>query len=160
MLGSQFLKEWQSLLISHWKRGFSCWPVRCSSIRPEDMGQIFYPSSFHVIQPFLESVHYYLVNSLGLSIYLRISWSEIPICDSKITTVSLKRFPIKLKAIVWDEGMKDPEPCDNIFRNKFLGIHVLNICQRFSFNLLGEVVCANQQISLVSYCFRERANNI
>ena len=36
--------------------------------------------------------------------------------------------------------MKDPEPSDNIFPNKSLGIHVPDICQWFSFNLLSEIV--------------------
>ena len=120
------------------------------------MGQLFYPYSLRIIQPFLEFVHYDLVNSLSLSIFLRISWSGIPVCDSKITIVSLEGFAVELKAIVQDKGTRDPEPCDNVFSNKFLGIYVSNICQRFSFNPLGEVVRADQQISLVSYCFRER----
>ena len=52
-----------------------------------------------------------------------------------------------MKAIIWYEGITDPEPCDNIFPNRFLGIHILHICQKFSFNQLGEVVRADQQIS-------------
>ena len=107
------------------------------------MRQLFYPSSLRVIQPFLESIHYDLINSLSLSISLRISWNGIPACDTEITIISPEGFAVELKAIVRDEGMKDPELCDNIFLNKFLGIYVLDICQRFSFNPLGEVIRIN-----------------
>ena len=124
------------------------------------MGQFFYPSTHRVIQPFLEFVHYDLVNSLSLSISLRINWNGIPVYDSKITIVSSEGFAVELKAIIRDEGTRDPEPCDNVFPNKFLGIYVSDICQSFIFNPFGEVVRADQQISLISYCFRERANDI
>ena len=107
------------------------------------MWQFFHQSSFHIIQPFLEFVHYDLVNSLSLSIFLRISWSGIPVCDIEITTVSPEGFVVELKVIVRDSGTRDPEPCENIFPNKFLGIYVPNICQRFSFNQFGEVVCVD-----------------
>ena len=107
------------------------------------MRQLFYPSSLRVIQPFLESIHYDLINSLSLSFSLRISWNGIPACDTEITIISHEGFAVELKAIVRDEGMKDPELCDNIFLNKFLGIYVLDICQRFSFNPLGEVIRIN-----------------
>ena len=58
------------------------------------------------------------------------------------------------------EGMRDPKPSDNIFPHKSLGIHIPDICQWLSFNPFSEVVRADQQISLISYCFRERANDI
>ena len=124
------------------------------------MWQLFYPSSLRVVQPFFESAHYDLVNSLGLSISLRISWNGIPICDTKITTVSPKGFAVELKAIVRDEGTKDLEPCDDVFLDKSLGIYVSDICQRFSLYPIGKVVSADQQISLVSCCYREKANDI
>ena len=92
------------------------------------MWQLFYPFSLLVIQPLLKSTHYDLVNNLGLSIPLGISWGRISIRNSQITTVSPKRFAIKLKAIVLDKGMRDPEPCDNVFPNKFLGIHAPDVC--------------------------------
>ena len=102
------------------------------------------PIFLSIIQPLLESIYYDLVNSLGLSVPLGISWGRISIRNSQVTTVSLERFAIKLKAIVQDEDTKDPELCDNVFSNKFLGIHVLDICQGLSFNPLHEVICANQ----------------
>ena len=107
------------------------------------MGQLFYPYSLRIIQPFLEFVHYDLVNSLSLSIFLRISWSGIPVCDSKITIVSSEGFAVELKAIIRDEGTRDPEPCDNVFPNKFLGVQVSDIRQGLNFNLFSKVVCAD-----------------
>ena len=63
--------------------------------------------------------------------------------NSQVTTVSFDRFAIKLKAIVRDEGTRDPELCDNVFPNKFLSIHIPDICQELNFNPLSEVVRAN-----------------
>ena len=56
--------------------------------------------------------------------------------------------------------MRDPKPSGNIFPNKSLGIHVLDICQWFSFNPLGEVIRANQQSSIIPYCLREMPYDI
>ena len=56
--------------------------------------------------------------------------------------------------------MRDPELGDNIFLDKLLSIHISDVHQWFSFDPFGEIICADQQISLVTYYFRERANNI
>ena len=56
--------------------------------------------------------------------------------------------------------MRYPEPGDNIFLDKFLGFHISNVRQGFSFDPFGEIICANQQISLVTCCFGKRAINI
>ena len=85
-----------------------------------------------------------LVDSLSLSIPLWVSRGGIPICNSQVTTVPLKGFAVKLKSIFWDERIGDPKPSDNIFPNKSLGIHVLDICQWFSFDPLGEVIRVDQ----------------
>ena len=124
------------------------------------MWQFFHPSSFHIIQPLLESVHYDFVNSLDLSISLGIRWGRISIHNSQITAVSSKRFTIKLKTIVQDKGTRDLKLSDNVFPNKLLGVHIFDIRQGLSFNPLGKIARADQQISLVPYCFGERANNI
>ena len=108
------------------------------------MQQFFQSFSLHIIQSLLESAYYDHVNSLGLSIPLGIGWGRTYIHDSQVITVSPKGLTIKLKAVVRDEGTKDPEPGDNVFPDKFLGIHVPNICQRLDFNPLGEVVCTDQ----------------
>ena len=39
--------------------------------------------------------------------------------------------------------MRDLETCDNMFPNKFLGIHILDVCQGLYFNPFGEVVRAD-----------------
>ena len=98
------------------------------------------PLSLCIIQPFLESAFYNLVNSFDLSIPLGISWGGISICNSKITTVSPEGFTIELKAIIRDEGMRDLESSDNVFPNKFIAIYVPNIRQGFSHNPFSEIV--------------------
>ena len=107
------------------------------------MRQFFQLFSLRIVQPLLESIHCDLVNSLNLSILLGISWGKISIHNSYVTTVSPERFSVKLKVIVQDEGTRDPEPCDNIFSNEFLGIRIPDICQGLSFNPLSEVIRAN-----------------
>ena len=51
--------------------------------------------------------------------------------------------------------MRDSKLSDNI-----LSIRISNICQRFSFNLLGKVICVNQQVSFIPCRFRERTYNV
>ena len=108
------------------------------------MWQLFYPFSLLVIQPLLKSTHYDLINSLDLSIPLRISRSRISIRNFQVATVPSEGFTIKLKSIVQDECMRDAKPSNNVFPNKSLGIYILDICQQFSFNPLGEVIHADQ----------------
>ena len=124
------------------------------------MWQFFHPPSFRIIQSLLEPIHYNFVNSLGLTIPLGVSRGRILIRNSQITVVSPESFAIKLKSIVQDEGMRDLESGDNVFPDKLLGVHISNICQGLGFNPFGEVACADQQISLVTCCFGEKANNI
>ena len=49
----------------------------------------------------------------------------------------------------------DSKPSENIFPNKLFGIHILDICQWFSFDPFGEVIYADQQIPLISRCLRQ-----
>ena len=65
-----------------------------------------------------------------------------------------------MKVVVQDEGAKDFKPGDNVFPNKFLGIHVSNIRQGLSFNPFSKVVRANQQIPFVPCGLGEMANDI
>ena len=111
-------------------------------------------------QHFLKSAHYDLVNSFSLSIPLGISWSGIPVCNSQFTAISPKGFTVKLKSIVLDEGMRYFKASDDVLLEKFLYIHISDVRQRLCFNPFGEIVCADQQIFLVSRCFRKWANNI
>ena len=74
--------------------------------------------------------------------------------------ISPKGLAIELKTVVRDEGMRDFKLSDNIFPNKSLGIHIPDICQWFSFNPFNEVIRADQQIPLISYCLREKTYNV
>ena len=83
--------------------------------------------SLCIIQPLLKSIHYDLIDSLGLSIPLWISRGRIPIPNAQVTTVPLEGFAIKLNTIVQDEGMRDPKPSDNIFPYKSLDVYISDI---------------------------------
>ena len=107
------------------------------------MRQFFYLSSLCIIQPFLKSTYYDLVNSFSLSVPLRICWSGIPVCNSQLTTVSPKGFAVELKSIVRDEGMRYPEASDNVLSEKLFYVHVSDIRIRFNFNPFGEIVCTD-----------------
>ena len=65
-----------------------------------------------------------------------------------------------MKTLIQDEGMRDPKLGDNVFLDKLLSIHISDVRQWFSFDPFGEIICADQQISLVTYYFGKRANNI
>ena len=91
------------------------------------MWQFFHPPSFRIIQSLLEPVHYDFVNSLDLTIPLGVSRSRIFIRNSQIIAVSPEGFAIKLKSIVQDEGTKDPKSSDNVFLDKFFGVHISDI---------------------------------
>ena len=56
--------------------------------------------------------------------------------------------------------MRDPKPSDNVLPHKPLDIHVLDVCQRFSFNPFGKVINAYQKPPFISYCFEERSHNV
>ena len=90
-----------------------------------NMWQLFHPPSLCVIQPFLESIHYDLVNSLGLPIPLGVGWGRISIHNSQLATVP--RFAIELEAVVQNEGMRDPESGDDVFPNKPLDVHISDV---------------------------------
>ena len=98
------------------------------------MWQFFYPFPLSIVQSLLESTHYDLVNGFGLTIPLGIGCGRVYVLDSQVTVVSPKRFAIKLKAVVRDDGMRDSELGDNIFPHKPLGLHDPDICQGLSFN--------------------------
>ena len=126
----------------------------------KDELQYFHPSSLCVIQPLFKSTHNDLIDNLSLSIPLWIRRGGISICYAQVTTIPLKGLTIELKIVIRDEGTRDSKPSDNIFPNKSLGIHIPDICQWFSFNPFNEVICADQQIPLISYCLREKTYNV
>ena len=100
-------------------------------------------SSLCIVQPLFKSVHYNLVDSFSLPISLLIGWSGISILYPKIITVLPESFAIKLKAIVRDESMGNPESSNDILPEKPLDIHISDISQRFSFDPFGEIVCVD-----------------
>ena len=124
------------------------------------MWQLFHPFTPGIVQPLFKSIHCDLVDSLDLSIPQWISRSGIPILNAQVTTVPPKGFAIKLKTIVRDKGMRDPKSSDNIFSHKYLGIHVPDVYQWFSFNPLGEVIRTDQQPSLIPCYPRKMSYNI
>ena len=89
-----------------------------------------------------------------------ISWSQIPIRDTQFTRVPSESLAIKLKFVVWDEGMRNPKLSDNVLPHKPFGIYVPNVRQWLSFNPLGKVISANQKSSPVSYYFGEGPHNV
>ena len=113
-----------------------------------------------IIQPLLKSIHYDLINSLGLSIPLGISESGIPICDTQFTIVPSKSLAIKLKSVVLDEGMRNIKSSDDVLPQKPFGIHVPNACQWLNFNSLGKVINVDQKPSPISCCFGEGSHNV
>ena len=61
-----------------WKEALNLVKVLAAS----EWRQLFHLSSLHIIQPFLESTHYDLINSFGLSIPLWVNRGGIPIHNS------------------------------------------------------------------------------
>ena len=81
----------------------------------------------------------------------------VSIDNSQLITVFSEGFAVKLEAVVRDQGVRSPEPSDNIFPNKLLDIDVPDVCQRLSFDPLCEVIGADEKKFLVSSRFGERS---
>ena len=88
---------------------------------------LFYPLSLGVVQSLFKSVHYDLVNSLSLSISLQISRSGIPILYTQIKTIFPEGFAIKLKTIIRDECIKNPESSYNVLLDEPFDINISNV---------------------------------
>ena len=121
---------------------------------------LIHPFALYIIQPFLESIHYDLIDNLSLSIPLGINWSRIPIRDTKFTTISSESLAIKLKSIFRDKGMRNPKTSDNVLPHKPFGIYVLDVRQWLNFNPLGKVINADQKPSPVFCFFGEGPYNV
>jgi len=104
---------------------------------------VLHSFSLRIIQSLLKSTHYDLINSLGLSVPLEVSWGGIPIRNSQVATIPPKGLAIKLKSIIRDECIRDPKLSDNVFPNKSLGIYIPDICQWLSFDPFGKVIRTN-----------------
>ena len=124
------------------------------------MWQLFHPLFLRVVQPLFKPTHYDLIDSFSLSIPLGIGRGEVSIRYAQVTIISPESFAIKLKSVVQDEGVRNSKPSDNIFPNESLGIHLPDIRQWLSFNPLSEVVYADQQISLIPCCLREKTYDV
>ena len=124
------------------------------------MWHFFCPLSLCVVQPLFKPTNYDLVDSFGLPIPLWIDRAGIFICYAHIIVIPPEGLAIELRSIVQDECARNSKPSNNILPNKFLSIYISNICQRFSFNPFGKVICANQQVSLIPCRFRERTYNV
>ena len=127
---------------------------------PKDVWQFFHPFSLCVVQPLFKPINYNLINSFNLPIPLWICRGEISICYAQITTIPPESLTIKLQSVVRDKCIRDSKPSDNIFPNKFVSIRISDICQNFSFNPLGKVICTNQQISFIPCRFKEITYNV
>ena len=75
-------------------------------------------------------------------------------------TVFSEGSAIKLKAIIQDEGMRNPESSNNTLPDKPFDIYIPDISQRFSFDPFAEIICPNEQILFISFCFGETIYNI
>ena len=111
------------------------------------MWQLFHPPFFGVIQSLFKSVHDDLVNSLSLPVSLRISWSEISILYTQIRTVFPESFAVKLKAIVRDEHVRNPESCNNVLPNEPFDVYVPDISQGLSFYPLAQYLSPIEQMA-------------
>ena len=105
-------------------------------------------------------INYHFVNSFGLPIALWVSRSGISVSYTQFWTIFPKGIAIKLESIIWDQSAGNPKSCNNVSPNKLLHVYVFDVRQGLSFNPLSEVVCADQQVLLVSYGFRKRVDNV
>ena len=49
-----------------------------------------------------------------------------------------------MKAVIENEGIRDPKSSNDILPDKLLSIHILNVGQGLSFDSFGEIVYADQ----------------
>ena len=57
--------------------------------------------------------------------------------------VVLEDFVVKLKAIIRDEHIRNPESCNNVLPDESFNIYIPDISQRLSFGPLGKIVCTD-----------------
>ena len=69
----------------------------------------------------------------------RLEWNIYSLFPSQ--TVFFEGSAIKLKAIIQDEGMRNPESSNNTLPDKPFDIYIPDISQ--SFDPLGEIICPN-----------------
>ena len=118
------------------------------------------PLSFRVIQSLLKPIDYYFVNSFSLPIALWISRSGISVFYTQFWIIFCEGIAIKLESIIWDKSAGNSKSCNNVPSYKLLHIYISDVRQGLSFDPFIEVFCADQQVLLVSYGFRKRADNV
>ena len=122
------------------------------------MGEFFYPSPLCLVQSLLQSVHYDLVHGFDLPISLRVGGGGISVDDSKLVAILPEVFTVELQTIVGNECTRSPEAGDDILPDEFLGVHVPNVGQGFSFHPFGEVISSDYYVSFVPRGLGEGSN--
>ena len=124
------------------------------------MGEFFYPSPLCLVQSLLQFVHYDLIHGFDLPISLRVGGGGISVNDSKLAAILPKVLTVELKTIVGNECTWSFEAGDDVLPDEFLGVHVPNVGQGFSFHPLSEVISSDYYVSLVPRSFGEGSNYI
>ena len=75
---------------------------------------------------------------------MEVGRSGILVCNSQVTAVSPEGLTIKLKAVIRDEGMRDPKLSNDVLLDKLLSIHIPDVGQGLSFDPFDEIVYADQ----------------
>ena len=68
----------------------------------------------------------------------------IPILYTQIRKVLPESFTVKLKAIVLDEHVRNPESRNDVLPNEPFDIYISDISQRLSFDPLGKIICTDK----------------
>ena len=124
------------------------------------MGQFVYPFPFCLIQSFLQPIEDHLVGGLDLPISLRVRSGRVVVHDSKFTTIYPKSLIVELCSVVRYKGVRYAEPHDNVPPHEFLHVLVSNISQRLGLYPFHEIICPNEQQSLVWSSSREWAHDV
>ena len=87
-------------------------------ISPKNYKQLRDPSSFEGVEAYLQGQLNNLVYGLDLAIALRMVWSGEVFVDAKLITKVPHCLIIELKSIVRNQGVRYPEPVDDVFVNE------------------------------------------
>ena len=124
------------------------------------MGQLVYPFPFCLIQSFLQPIKDHLVGGLNLPVSLRVYRGIVVVPNSKFTTISPESLAVELCSAVRYEGVRYAEPRDNVPPHEFLHVLVSDISQRLGLYPFHEIICPNEQPSLVCSSPREWAHDV
>ena len=124
------------------------------------MGKLVYPFALNFLQSLLQSIYNNFICGFHLAIALRVGWGGVSVLYAQITTISLEGPTIKLKHIIRDDSVRDPESFHDILPYKSLHILILDICKRLDLYPFGEVISSDEKISLIPYSLTKWAINI